>query len=234
MVYNWLKTVRYALYPPYCVLCGRPGEAGRDLCRGCLSSLPDIPHACLRCGIPLSQGDTLCGPCYRHPPPYLFSHIPFRYASPLDHLLQQLKFHRQLHLATLLGELLVERVGRRERPLPECLLPVPLHPDRLRERGYNQALELARVVSRRLAIPLDAGLCRRQHATAPQTSLDGEERRRNLRGAFTVRQGGIPQHVAIIDDVVTTGTTVNELARTLRRAGVETVEVWACARAGSR
>jgi len=151
----------------------------------------------------------------------------------MDHLLLQLKFHQKLHLATLLGGLLADGVEGREAPLPECLLPVPLHSRRLSERGYNQAQELARVLSSRLNIPLEISLCTRQRETTPQTALDGKERRRNLRGAFTVRKGALPRHIAIIDDVVTTGTTVSELARTLRRYGVERVEVWACARVGN-
>lgn len=232
MVYKWLNIVRNALYPPRCVLCGQHGFGKHDLCQGCLASLPYNSLACMQCGVPLTQSETTCGPCRMRPPPYAISHIPFKYASPLDHLLQQLKFHQQLHLATLLGRLMSEGLTGRERALPECLLPVPLHNNRIRERGYNQALELARVLSHRLSIPLEVGLCHRQRATAPQTSLDGDQRRRNLRGAFVLREGCVPSHVAIVDDVVTTGTTVNELAKTLRRAGVETVEVWACARAG--
>jgi len=150
----------------------------------------------------------------------------------MDHLLQQLKFHQKLHMATLLGGLMVEALAGRQRAMPECLVPVPLHPARLRERGYNQALELARVMSPCLGIAVDATLCRRGRTTTPQTALDGKERRRNLRGAFEVRSLRTPRTVAIIDDVVTTGTTVSELSRAMRRAGVEVVEVWACARAG--
>jgi len=180
----------------------------------------------------LATAGAICGPCHQRPPPFASSHIPFRYAAPLDYLLQQLKFHQRLYLAALLGDLLAEGLAGREGALPECLLPVPLSPGRLRERGYNQSQELARVVSRRLAIPLEGGLCERQRETAPQTALDGKARRRNLRGAFRVQGDSLPRHVAIIDDVVTTGTTVGELARTLRRAGVDRVEVWACARAG--
>jgi ComF family protein len=150
----------------------------------------------------------------------------------MDYLLQRLKFHRRLEVAPLLGALLAEGLPARGTALPEVLLPVPLHPQRLRERGYNQSLELARVLSRRLAIPVQTGLCVRTRATAPQTALDGVERRRNLRGAFVMQGEAIPSQVAIIDDVVTTGATVHELARTLRRAGVARVEVWACARAG--
>ncbi len=233
MVYNWLNIIRRMCYPPCCVLCGQAGEAGLDLCRGCLATLPVNSHACVRCGVPLQHSGLLCGGCLKQPPPFQTSHIPFCYASPIDHLLQQLKFHRQLHLATLLGSLLAKGMSGREAALPEGLLPVPLHPDRLRERGYNQALELARVVSRYLNIPLLPELCQRKRATPPQTSLNGEERRRNLRGAFAVREGVPPRHIAIVDDVVTTGATVHELARVLGRAGVETVEVWACARAGN-
>jgi len=150
----------------------------------------------------------------------------------MDHLLRQLKFHQQLHLAPLLGGLLADGLAVRETALPESLLPVPLHPQRIRERGYNQSLEVARVVAQRLGITLNPGLCVRQKATAPQTALDGKARRRNLRGAFCVQAGTLPRHVAVIDDVVTTGATVRELAQTLRQSGIDTVEIWACARAG--
>jgi ComF family protein len=231
-VYNWLKFVRYSLYPPRCVLCGRQGDAGMDLCRGCRDELPYNIRACRRCGAPLETSGAVCGPCNRHPPPFSLSCIPFRYEAPLDYLLQQLKFHQKLYLAPLLGGLMAEAIQGRSAPLPQCLLPVPLHTERLRERGYNQALELARPLSRLLDIPIEHRLCQRQRATSAQTSLQGTERRRNLRGAFVAVKGEMPRHVAIIDDVVTTGTTVEELARTLRRAGVETIEVWACARAG--
>jgi ComF family protein len=231
-VYKWLRFVRNALYPSHCVLCGGKGESGLDLCRGCLAELPRLTQACRRCGAPLGIAAALCGPCSRRPPSFARSHIPFRYEAPLDHLLQQLKFHQNLHLAPLLATLMAEAIGKREAPLPQYLLPVPLHPQRLRERGYNQALELARPLSRLLGIPLAPRLCRRRHPTLPQTSLKGKERRRNLRGAFVAFGRGMPRHLAIVDDVVTTGATVEELARTLRRAGVEEVEVWACARAG--
>ena len=180
----------------------------------------------------MEAAGVVCGPCNRHPPPFIRSHIPFRYEAPMDYLLLQLKFHQRLHLAPLLGTLMAEAIRGRAMTLPQSLLPVPLHPGRLRERGYNQALELARPLSQLLDIPIGYRLCRRQRATLAQTSLQGKDRRRNLRGAFSVEKGELPRHVAIVDDVVTTGATVEELARTLRRAGVETVEVWACARAG--
>ncbi len=231
-VYEWLKFVRYALYPHRCVLCGLPGEGEQDLCLGCRDELPWNHYACRRCGSPLTAADMTCGPCQRKPPSFIHSHIPFLYQAPLDTLLPQLKFRQKLYLAPLLAQLMAECIVQCDEPLPSVLLPVPLHVGRLRERGYNQALELARPLAKQLQIPLAMDLCTRQRETQAQTSLSGKERRRNLRGAFAIRKGELPRHVAIVDDVVTTGATVEELARTLRRAGVETVEVWACARAG--
>jgi ComF family protein len=230
-VYNWLFYNRHGLYPPRCTLCGQPGAAGRDLCPGCTTDLARNDHACLRCGIPLSDGATLCGPCNHAPPPFERSTIPFLYAPPLDHLLQQLKFHQRLHLAPLLGGLLAEAVTARNVPLPDLILPVPLHQTRLCERGYNQAVELARPVAQHLAIPFAHDRLKRLRQTAAQTSLKGKERRKNLRGAFAVT-GKLPGHVAILDDVVTTGATVTEAAKMLKRRGVDIVEIWAVARAG--
>ncbi len=232
-VYNWLIAKQQALYPPRCALCGQAGIGHRDLCPGCLADLPRNNTPCHRCGAPLHGGGTLCGPCHHAPPPFDHSIIPFRYGPPLDHLLQQLKFHQRLHLAPLLGALLADAILSRGRSLPELILPVPLHPTRLRERGYNQALELARPVAHQLALPVDWRGVARQRQTQAQTSLQGRERRKNLRNAFVV-QRELPRHVAIVDDVVTTGATVSELAKTLKRSGVERVEIWAIARAGKQ
>ncbi len=115
--------------------------------------------------------------------------------------------------------------------MPELIVPVPLHPLRQRERGFNQASELARPISQRLNVQFDARLCRRIRATADQTELDARARRRNVRRAFEVSGSIRLRHVAVLDDVLTTGSTANEMARALKRAGVETVEIWAAARA---
>lgn len=228
-VYNWLKFVRNGIYPPRCLLCGRLGADGRDLCRGCYAELPWNRHCCDSCGQPLLIAASRCGECTRRPLPYDRSVIPFRYEPPLDYLLQRLKFNQALHHAPLLAGLMSEALAGRE--LPQLLLAVPMHPARLRQRGYNQAQELARGVATSLGIPL-AAVGERVRNTTAQTALQGRERRRNLRGAFSVSEP-LPSHVAIVDDVVTTGTTVAEFARVLRRGGAKRVEVWACARAGS-
>lgn len=230
---DWLKCIQGWVYPPRCLLCGAPGVEGRDLCAACLLDLPHNPVACLRCGLPLAgHEDGLCGACLNHPPRIDSSIIPFRYASPLDHLLLGLKFNRQLINARLLGKLMANEIVRRGELQPDAILPVPLHRERLHERGFNQALELARPIAKRLALPLRPELAMRTAATAAQSSLERRARRQNIRGVFSASEG-LPAHIAIVDDVVTTGSTVNELAKVLRRAGAERVVVWACARVPS-
>ncbi len=229
-VYHWLKNVQEVIYPLRCLLCGAPGEGGRDLCCHCFAELPHNPVACPLCALPLAAHEVgLCGECLKHASPLDGSIVPFRYAPPLDHLLLGLKFNQQLVNARLLGGLMAEAIAARGDKRPDCILPVPLHRRRLRERGFNQALELARSVSRQLGIPLAAELAVRPMATAAQSSLEKKARQRNIRGAFAVR-GELPAHIAILGDVVTTGSMVNELARLLRRGGAKRVVVWACAR----
>jgi ComF family protein len=225
-----LQRLLTALFPPHCALCGDAGARGLDLCTGCLADLPFNRPCCSRCALPLPvDGD--CGHCLTHPPGYALSFALFRYGHPVDHLITALKFHGRLNMARLLGELMVEALAGRDRPLPTLLIPVPLHRSRLRARGYNQALELARPLARRLRIALGHQYCARVRATQPQTELSAEQRRQNVHGAFRITRPLPARHVAIIDDVVTTGHTVEELAAALQRAGVETVEVWSCARA---
>jgi len=157
--------------------------------------------------------------------------VPYRYAYPLDQLIRAFKYRGVLAYGRVLGTLLAEWLAVRRAPLPQVIVPVPLHPSRHRERGFNQASELARPISRRLDIPFDDRLCRRNRATADQTELGAGSRRSNVRRAFEVAGTLGLRHVAVLDDVLTTGSTANEIARVLKRAGVRIVEVWAVARA---
>lgn len=219
------------LFPPVCVLCGAPGHEGRDLCAGCWADLPHNRPCCQRCALPLDTGaGEICGACLHSPPPFAVCHAPFRYEDPIAALVSGAKFHGRLNLARMLGESLGVFLAEREADRPGVIIPMPLHPGRLRQRGYNQALELARPVSRALRIPIDARCCTRTRATAPQVGLEMGARRRNVRGAFQVLRPPAADHVAVLDDVVTTGSTVAELTRALLRAGVARVEVWAVAR----
>ncbi|HHH47543.1 MAG TPA: ComF family protein [Gammaproteobacteria bacterium] len=234
MIDRWLNIDQSAPLEPVCVLCGEQGGAGLDLCHACHFDLPMVETACLQCAIPLPAahpGGALCGHCQADPPPFERCLAPFAYRAPLDHLLQDLKFNRRLALARTFGRLMAEWLADHCDGLPERLLPVPLHPARLRERGFNQSLELARPIARRLGLPLDIHGCQRLRNTPPQAELSAKQRRGNIKGAFGVT--GTPAgHIAIIDDVMTTGSTVRELARTLHKAGANRVEVWVCARAG--
>lgn len=233
MIDRWLNIDQNILLEAVCALCGDRGEAGLDLCHACRLDLPVIETACLRCALPLPAAHRdggICGHCQREPPAFERCLAPFAYQAPLDYLLQDLKFNRRLAPARTLGRLMAEWLATHMTSLPDRLLPVPLHPARLRERGFNQSLELARPIARRLKLPLDIHSCQRLRNTRPQAELSAKQRHGNLKGAFGVRRK-LTGHVAIIDDVMTTGGTVQELARTLREAGAEQVEVWVCARA---
>jgi len=230
-VNNWPSIIQDWLYPPTCLLCGDAGAAGRDLCQSCINSLPYNRTACLRCGLTLATHSAeYCGHCQQNPPGFDVTHTLFRYEEPVRYLIHALKFRADYPCARLLGQLMAEHLGE-FADKPELLIPVPLHRERYRERGFNQATEIARTLSRRLQIPLDPTCCIRTRPTRPQAELPAKERLRNLKKAFQVVSALGAAHVAIIDDVVTTGATVNELAKALRAAGAERIEVWACARA---
>ncbi len=216
------------------MLCGERGHAGLDLCHACRLDLPVIEVACERCAIPLPatrHHGNLCGQCQTEPPAFAHCLAPFAYHAPLDHLLKDLKFKRRLALARTLGGLMAPWLADRTNGLPGRIVPVPLHPARLRERGFNQSLALAHPIARYLKLPLDIDSCRRLRDTPPQAELSARQRHGNLEGAFGVRRR-LAGRIAIVDDVMTTGCTVQALARALRDAGAAQVDVWVCARAG--
>lgn len=226
---GWWRWLGTRLCPPRCLVCGESAAPGADLCRACADALPWNAAACERCALPLAAPAPACGACLQAPPPLDAVHAAFRYAAPLDRLLPRFKFHRDLAAGRLLSEAMAARFQALQRP--DALLPVPLHRERLRRRGYDQALELARPLAHALQLPLRTDLLRRQRATRAQSELDAAARRRNLRGAFAVEDGlPVPAHVALVDDVMTTGATLHAAARALRKAGVARVEAWVCAR----
>lgn len=222
------------LFPPRCLLCGDPGHDGLALCAGCDADLPRIAAGCLRCGAPLPASApglpalTVCGACLWRPPPFVAIHVPFRYAPPVDWLVRRLKFHADLAAGRLLGELLARELAGRIEPV-DAVLPVPLHPRRLDERGFNQAAELARPVARRLDARLAAAALERRGSTVPQMELSAERRRANVRGAFAATPRFAASRVLVVDDVVTTASTMRAAARGLNR--VRAVVACALARA---
>lgn len=231
LITTW-RRLRHFVLPLRCLLCGAAGADGIDLCADCAAELPRNRSCCMRCALPLATPAQLCGECQRRTPPWDAAWAPFRYGWPLDRLESRYKFGADLAAGRVLSTL-----WRREpSPIepPQLLLAVPLHLGRLRERGYNQALELARPLARDLDVPLRHDVLQRIRRTDAQTELDAVGRRRNVRGAFALRASiALPAHVAILDDVMTTGATLAECAHVLRRAGVSRVDVWALARAPS-
>lgn len=227
-----LTRLQATLLPWRCQLCDAPGQDGIDLCHACDAELPRNRSCCARCALPLPHAAELCGECQRRPPPWDAAWAPFRYGWPLDRLESRFKFGADLAAGRTLAKLWQREpmpVGR-----PELIVPVPLHRGRLRQRGYNQALELARWLLVAHAIPWRHDILRRERNTSAQTELDRRARHRNMRGAFRLREGvALPDHVALLDDVMTTGATLAECARQLKRAGVRQVDVWALARAPS-
>lgn len=230
-MYAWLKDAQQALFPATCVLCGDAVSTDLDLCGGCRADLPRIEVACRRCGLPLAlEGATECGQCLQDPPPWSRTVAPWSYDEPIKHLIHAMKFRQKLTLARVLGVLLAEECAR-ATSRPEVIIPVPLHAGRLRERGYNQALELARPIARQLGLPLDARCSVRVRATQAQSDLPSAQREGNIRGAFALRHPLSAKRVAIVDDVMTTGATLREFAAMLVAAGAEDVQVWVVARA---
>lgn len=219
-----------ALLPAHCLLCGARGQGHLSLCRDCAAELPRNHVCCARCALPLAAPAPLCGRCLKRAPTWDAAWVPFRYEWPLGQLETRFKFGGDLAAGRTLSLAWIESAHPTE--LPRAIVPVPLHPSRLRQRGYNQALELAKPLAKALGIPLLCDALHRTRATAAQTDLSAIERRRNVRGAFAVPDGVVlPEHVVVLDDVFTTGATLGECARVLKRAGVARVDVWALARA---
>lgn len=226
------------LFPPRCALCGEPC-AGPDLCPGCRADLPVLGTACRRCAEPLASG-AVCIACRRHAPPMDRTLAPLHYAFPADWLLTEMKFNARLWHGPLLAGIIVDLLADAladvlaEPPAAAVVIPVPLHRRRLAARGYNQALEIARPLARRLGCRLDDGLVLRARATREQSALSARARRRNVAGAFRLRGPAQFGHAVIVDDVVTTGATTREIAALLRHAGCARVSVVAAARAAQR
>ena len=219
---------------PTCVLCGHFTKRSLDLCVPCEKELPWSKHACIQCALPLPQDtpEQVCGCCLQQPPPFEKTLTLFQYQTPIDHLIKGLKFQQRLTYAKVLSELFAQQLDSyyQRHQQPECIIPMPLHKTRLRERGFNQAVEIAKPISKKLGIKLDRKSCIRTRATQAQTQIPAKERERNVKNAFYIKPEFAAKHVAILDDVVTTGHTITELSNALKKAGVEKIDIWCCAR----
>ncbi len=217
------------LFGGTCYLCRGASRTG-VLCAPCCADLPRLPRPrCPRCALPVAAG-TPCGRCLGDPPAFDATVAVFDYAFPADVLIQGLKFRGELALAPLLAGRLADEIGAGTAARVDLVVPAPLHAGRLAQRGYNQSMELAREVAARLEIPLAGDLCERVRATPAQIDLPWKERRDNVRGAFSCRRALEAMSVAVVDDVMTTGATLHEIAATLKQFGAARVVNWVVAR----
>jgi ComF family protein len=218
--------------PSLCAVCRGWGDGA--VCAGCHARYTAEVPRCTHCALQVPQGVAVCGACLAHPPVFDAACTGLAYAHPWSTLIARFKFHQALDLGDALVAPLLATLQREPERRPDLLLPVPLSPQRLRERGYNQAWEATRRLARPLGLRSDARLLLRVKDSPHQLDLPPDERAANVREVFAVEplrraelQG---RHVAIVDDVMTTGATCNELARVLKQAGAARVEAWSLAR----
>jgi len=237
------------LYPPVCVLCGESGQAGYDnnrgtyttgvdICRACQQDLAQNNPACYQCGIPLPAAESnsrlCCADCLQSPPGFTRALAPFLYQWPLDRLVQAFKFQGDLVVGRVLSGLMQENIENlANAAVPDAIIPIPLHRSRQQQRGFNQAGLLAADLAKGLGIPLHENILLRGKLRLPQAELDAKARKKNIRGVFALNPGAekLPAHVVLVDDVMTTGSTLSEAARVLLVSGVERVDCWVIARA---
>lgn len=231
-VYGVSKTLIHKLFPATCLLCLDPGQPPfLDLCRDCEEDFPRLAGGCVICATPGVEAGARCAHCRAHRPAFDRAYAPYRYEFPLVELVHRLKYGGQVAISRILGTLLGRRIAELGAPAVDALVPVPLHPSREARRGYNQAAEIAHFAGEVLRLPVLDRVALRVRATEEQAALPASVRRVNVSGAFDVLAGCVPPAVAIVDDVLTTGSTADALAEALKRAGCRRVEVWAVARA---
>jgi len=194
------------LLPFTCVICQKKSDRSQDICQSCLAKLP------------FYQNDNSN------------TYILFRYQPPVTDWLIQLKFYRKLIYTRIIGELFANYLQQNLTELPDAIIPIPLHFSRIKQRGYNQSVEIARPISQILKRRILLDSCERRKSTSPQTTLSAAEREINLQNAFVISQDFSGQHLAVLDDVMTTGSTIQSFCQLLGKHGAKQIDVWCCAR----
>lgn len=214
-----------------CILCAAPGQKGLDICSQCELELPVLTQRCQQCAFPLHEHSVYCGQCLLSPPPYHHVESPWLYLPPVAQLISRFKYNKQYSIGKVLSKIAADKYVSTyiNRELPELIVPVPSHWSRQMTRGFNQSEHLARHYSQRLNIPMKRYI-KRCRSTAAQQTLNADQRRRNMKGAFQICGDVSGKLVVVVDDVMTTGTTVSEASRCLLQAGAREVHVWCLAR----
>lgn len=218
-----------------CLICRDTVKSQYNICHPCEQRLPRLKVVCEQCALPLTTALAYrCGACLREPPHFDKTFALTAYEPPVNHLISELKFFGRLPVSRALGTLLAKAVMTEwylDDCLPDCIIPMPLHLSRLRKRLFNQAIDIGQFVKQETSIPLEKQILIRQKQTRPQLGLSAGARKKNMENAFKINGSLSYQHVALLDDVMTTGSTANEAARILKANGVERVDLWCCARA---
>ena len=226
--------LKQVIFKQHCLLCTSSDANNQAICVACLADLPWSPQtSCPQCG--LASNGMVCGSCLNSQPDFDATKAVFLYAYPVDAMMLRYKYGNMLNLGDTFGEFLAEKIVLENHfKNIDLIIPMPMHPQRLKERGFNQALEIAKVLTKNCKEKLDYNSLERQTLTPPQASLPLKARVKNIKGAFKVNDDLVGdlkgKRIAIVDDVMTTGASLNELAKTLKKAGASHVECWVVAR----
>lgn len=235
--------IEFTLLKSNCVLCGSLVSGSISLCEGCRDDLPIVEHACKTCALPMEYDakSNVCGQCIGQNPSADYAINLFHYENPIDYLIAQMKFQQQLSAAAVLADLFKNHLetlknnrmenSQFDHGMPDAILAMPLHSKRLAKRGFNQSLEIIKPAAKSLGIPILLDLVSRSKHTKAQSNLNKQQRIKNVSGCFTLLAKPNYSHIVIVDDVVTTGASTNELAKLLKKSGVAKVGVWSLARA---
>lgn len=222
---NILTCLYKILMPERCLLCEKLNSG--LICKDCTPYLSWQKNSCPQCGI-YHPDAKMCGRCISHPPFFNFTYACFSYQTPVSQWISNLKFQHKLYFAKLFARFLINKIQIDD--LPDLIISVPLHKKRLMQRGFNQAHEVAKRVCKELNINYDARLVLRNKHRIPQAELDYKKRRASVRNIFEMTKSFSAKHIAIVDDVVTNGSTVNELAKLLKQHGAQRVDIFCIAR----
>ncbi|MBF0265264.1 MAG: ComF family protein [Gammaproteobacteria bacterium] len=234
---HFIQFLQHQISSSHCILCNKEADIEISLCPQCINNLPINQQACIYCAIPLSSNtkQLICGHCQKNPFIFDQSFSPFLYHDSIIPLIHQLKYQEKLYIARTLAKLFTHQLQKINFRKPDALVPIPLHTSKYKQRGYNQTQEITNFISKELHIPIDNQLLVRKKPTISQQSLNAKQRQNNMKDAFEVKQENNMiknyHHITLIDDVMTTGNTLQSAAKQLKKSGISVIDTWTIARA---